>query len=515
MSFKKIVFNYIPPPTIPSQLGIGPGVSNPPSVITPTLSGTLGAAYQNSRAGQLVQRLQDLKATETYLQSCVVSLCQGLGVSVSPTSDPDLTRSLSRIYNTPDQVPAISLDMYRNLLQAEMDIMRVDMGLDPTSGLQVSPVQRLDINLATSNFEKTIAADGGYKTSLPLFLPILSGDGIIFGNMTAQLQDYPVLRNNDPNGVDVSQPIADMLNDVADRQTAVYGTMYNTMAGPGPFGLSIPPAVVNLAGNTLNQLGSILGMLGSLVAIFHKPAQAALAVSLNVTILPRLISDMTGHLFNLDKFIQMAVNPVALLNTGIGAVMGQIPQPYGSILGAGLTPLFLQAEMSAQQQALQQQLRSKTPPLPPISSLPSSLLTMGAALKFSSEQTQLHATDVKTNTSKAMDRRLNESGNQVEVTSSLQSVETMTGVIQALMSTKSSGAQVATPTGSPSNLSVVGQVIGNLKVNTGTSYTVQGSSLVLTPSTLPQPSTQVSTVLKSGGATIVGPNSLITVPIGA
>lgn len=515
MSFERIIFNYTPPPTVSSPIGIGTNTEESVSLAAspPTLR---GAAYQNSNAGKLVQRLQGLSATAKYLQSAVASISGTIGVSVDPSIDADLSRALQRIYNTPDAVPAISMAMYQNLLQAQTDITKVDLGLDPNSTLQISPTQRMDINLATDSFEKALAGSGSYASTVPLLLAQSAGDGIIFDNLTAQLQDYPVLRNNNPSGVDVSDSLTATMNDVADRYTSTYATTYSMLATPDPVAISLPSVVTTLSQHSTNQLGNILYLLTSLISLFHKPQQVGLGNSLNGVIFPRLITDMSGNMFLVDRFTQMACNPNALLNTGIGTIMGKVPKPFGALIGAGLTSLFIQSELSAQQQALNQQLRSKTAqPNPGINALPAGLVTMAATLNFSLEQNQLHATAIQTNTSKAMDRRLNESGDTIEVMSSLKSIETMVGTVQSMLNTRSSGAQVAMPTGLASNLQVVGQVVGNLKTNTGTAYTVQGNNLVLTPPAIPQPSLPVASVLQQGGATIVASNSLITVPIGA
>ena len=512
MSFDKIVFNYISPPTVPTPLSVV--VPPTPTIAAETL---LGPAYQNSKAGQLVQTLQNLKATAGYISDAVSSLLSGIGVNVSVATEPELSIALCRMYNSAQAIPAISLDMYKNMLQAKMDITRADLYLDPNSPLQVSPVQRADIQLTTNSFEKALAADGTYKSALGLILNQTAGDSLLFDNMTAGLLDYPVLRNNDSNGVDVGASVEAMINDVANRYTSTYAATYTMIASPGPFGLAIPPAVLILSEHSLNQLGQIFYLLHSLKAIFNNPIQGALAIGLNSVILPRLLSDLSNHLFIVDRFVQMACNPTGLLNAGIGRAMGQLPPPYGNILGVGLTPLLLSAEMSGQQKALQQQIRTKgtLPTIPSLAGLPEGMLHMAATLNYSIEQNKIHAQAIQVNTSKAMDRRLNETGNSIELMSHLKEMEDMMRVVESLMSTKSAGATVTPPSGTPSNLQVVGQVVGGLKSTTGTSYSVQGNNLVLTPATIPVPNAQVSAVLQKGGATIVGPNNLITLPIGA
>lgn len=522
MSFKKIIFNYTPPPTLSTP--VGTVIPPTPNVAAETL---LGEAYQTSNAGQLVQTMQNLKATAGYLSSAISSLSSGIGVTVDTAVDTDLTIALSRLYNSSSAIPAISLTMYQNLLQAEQDITRTDLYLDSDSPLQISPIQRADIMLATTSFEQALAAGGSYATSLPLLLNQMAGDSLIFDNITAQLQSYPVLANNDPSGIDVSDTVTSLLNDIATRQTTTYATTYSMIATPDPVSMTLPAVVTTLTQHPLNQLGQILTMLTSLMAIFHKPQQVNSAVGLNITVLPRLISDLTSHLFIVDKLLQMTINlptssnPSAVgacwMGTGIGSVQSIIPQPYGSFLSAGLTPILMSSELASQQAQLNQQIRSKTAPTTPanVNALPSGLLTMGATLNFSMEQNQLHATAIQTNTSKALDRRLNENGDNIEVMSSMKAMATMIGTVQGLVSAVGSGAQVATPSSAPSNLQVVGQVVGNLQNTTGTSYSVQGNNVVLTSPTLPAPSAQVSSVLQSGGATIVGPNSLYKVPIGA
>ncbi len=112
MSFKKIIFNYTPPPTLSTP--VGTVIPPTPNVAAETL---LGEAYQTSNAGQLVQTMQNLKATAGYLSSAISSLSSGIGVTVDTAVDTDLTIALSRLYNSSSAIPAISLTMYQNLFR--------------------------------------------------------------------------------------------------------------------------------------------------------------------------------------------------------------------------------------------------------------------------------------------------------------------------------------------------------------------------------------------------------------
>jgi hypothetical protein len=90
MSFSPWKFARNPPLTVPSPSAI-------PSVVPTSTTGG-GTATNTSRATVLSANLTDLAGTAIYLQSLILSLTKGLGITVNIASNPDLGRALSAIY---------------------------------------------------------------------------------------------------------------------------------------------------------------------------------------------------------------------------------------------------------------------------------------------------------------------------------------------------------------------------------------------------------------------------------
>ena len=99
MSFNPIKFSFTPPATLDSRAG-APAVPAPPA----PASGPTSAADSSLAAG-LLNRVAALKATGLYLQSLVLAKSQGIGITVDPNSDPNLTVALTRLYSA-SQPPA-------------------------------------------------------------------------------------------------------------------------------------------------------------------------------------------------------------------------------------------------------------------------------------------------------------------------------------------------------------------------------------------------------------------------
>jgi hypothetical protein len=116
VNFVPIKFTYIPPPTIPPQSVLAPSTN--PVGITSSVSNQFGTSIAaNSSAAALVIRLSNLAETAAYLQQAIISLVPNLGIILDFSSNPDLGRALSRIYNVTPPPPAMDMTMFSTLLQ--------------------------------------------------------------------------------------------------------------------------------------------------------------------------------------------------------------------------------------------------------------------------------------------------------------------------------------------------------------------------------------------------------------
>src|ERR1039457_3001271 len=120
MSFNKIVFSYTPPPTaLPQAIPGQPG-----TILPATATSSKNDQAKASRAAGLIDRLRALKATAQYLESLIAARCKGMGINPNYNVDPELGMALARLYSAPTPPTGVGLDMYGNLLAAEIGITR-------------------------------------------------------------------------------------------------------------------------------------------------------------------------------------------------------------------------------------------------------------------------------------------------------------------------------------------------------------------------------------------------------
>src|SRR5208282_1463341 len=364
MSFKPIKFKYTPPPTLPPQAVLAPS-TNP--VGTPTaVSNQFGSALAaQSNAAALVTRLSALSQTAAYLQAAIQSLVQALGVTFDLSANPELGRALSRIYNTTTPPSAMDMPMYISLLEAEMSFLQFDLMNPPDSPVQIEPLQRADVTLATKSFENALISTGVYDQALPVLLNSLAGDQIIFNSWTNALMSYPVLsvpqltpaqtastanptassdRDLNTSSVDVSDSITESMNGILDQWQSSYAGIYTVVASPDPTETSLPSVVATLSTQPTSDLSRLVGMLTNLIAFAHTPAIQGANDSADNQILPRLLSDIGGHLGDMDFMAQVAVGPSATFTASLGSLMSTMSGTNpGSVLSVGLTGSVAQA----------------------------------------------------------------------------------------------------------------------------------------------------------------------------
>ena len=194
MSFNKIVFSYTPPPTaLPQAIPGQPG-----TILPVTATSSKNDLAKASRAAALIDRLRALKATAQYLESLIAARCQGMGINPNYSVDPELGMALARLYSAPTPPTGIGLEMYNNLLAAEIGITRAEMALAGSSSpIKVSPMQKADLMKVTLAFEDAMAETGQFRHQLPLLMRELKNDELIFDSLVGSLQEYPVLNGSD------------------------------------------------------------------------------------------------------------------------------------------------------------------------------------------------------------------------------------------------------------------------------------------------------------------------------
>jgi hypothetical protein len=551
MSFEKIQFVRTPPPTIPPPAV--PPATVPTAEQAAAAATFLSTSQQTSNAGKLIQKFQALSETSDYLVSVINTLCGGMGITIDPSTEPDIAAALSRIYSTSEQIPGIDLTMYNNTLTAEMGISRVDLSTGSSSSVMVSPIQRDDLHTVNTAFEQALVENNTYANQLPLQLRALSGDKMIFNYTVNELQNYPILTTGNPTATDVSPVINSSLNNIADRYQTLYAASYLTMAAPDAIALGAPVIITALTPSTnapsnalttgtnaitsvltsatlgigkaqaaivsevskilvpvnkvIFALGAILTLMNSLKAVFFKQNMSQFTSGLSY-ILPMLAVEVGIHMLHLDRFLQLATSDTAVINADIQSAISATAQLYGTVLGLGLTPLIMKHQISTLVELAQGQAVSKQPPASlSASGIPEELLKVGSYLNWASQESQRHATEITTNFQKIMNARLNANGNLIEMLSGMKEIESLVAIVQSLLNVQGSLASVPiSAVNMPGSLQAFGQIMTNMNTPSGASYSVIGNQLVITPPYLPTPTNTVATTLQNGGANTVNTN---------
>jgi hypothetical protein len=95
---------------------------------------------------------------------------------------------------------------------------------------------------------------------------------------------------------------------------------------------------------------------------------------------------------------------------------------------------------------------------------------------------------------------------QINLMSSMQSLNSLTQLAQAVMTFNSSQAPVGA-TNTVNQVQAVGQILSSMQTSTGSNYVVVNGQMQAIPPTVPAPPSNVQAVLTAGGLKLVVPSS--------
>ena len=475
MSFNPIKFSFTPPATLDSRAG-APAVPAPPA----PASGPTSAADSSLAAG-LLNRVAALKATGLYLQSLVLAKSQGIGITVDPNSDPNLTVALTRLYSASQPPAGMTVDMYNNLLDTEMAIMRADMALAGSSSLlQVSPAQKADLLTANEAFENALVATGTAAYQIPMLLRQLKGNDVILDGLTTALQAYPVLAgssyapaaapaisvvtNNPVTGVtnlspasaatatsflgSIDQPVTDINSDTAaaigtrlDTLQSQSGAVYQLCTGIDQVSQNISGITNQFLGTALHDLIMVISLISSMKMLFHKPSLTELKGTAAMLLLPRLVAE--ASIFNslMDRVVQSVTAPAQALLTSLNRLTGVVASS-----GAQAAHLInASAAAGSQTGLIANHMAGSNAPLSPkqmqeLDAIPQSMGMLTGYLTWGVHEVVARATEIESSFFKAIDRRLMVTGSQLDLMSSLQQVDALIGILQSMIQAQQAGS---------------------------------------------------------------------------
>ena len=473
MSFSKIQFSYTPPPTVQPRAG---------AAATPAPAPPASLAAGSLAAG-LLDRVAALKAAGQYLQSLALAKSQGIGIVVNPDSDPTLGMALTRLYSKPQPPAGMTVDMYNNLLDTEMAVMRADMALAGSpSLLQVSPAQKADLLVANQRFEDSLVATGASPYQTPLLLRQLKGNDIMLDGIKTALQGYPVLSGSEYAAVPgnpttsptsgsidttgwlnvIDKPVMDINSATAaaidarlDSLQKQYGAIYGLCAGIDKVTQNITDIATQFLDKDLQDLIMIVSMISGLKMLFHKPKLTELKGVAGMLLLPRLIAEAAVFNSLMDRVLQSVTAPAQAMLNSLNRLTGEVASVGNEVAyltaQGGLTGLIGKHISGSKEQPAPQRIKD-------LDAIPKAMGMLTGYLNWGIQETRSRAFEIEGSFFKAMDRRLQGTGGQLDVMDSLRSIDALIGVLQSLIQAKQRGTIPAV--GSPN--SGLDLVIGDL-----------------------------------------------------
>lgn len=524
MAFEPFTFKRTIPPTVPASSpasSSGSTTTSSSQTSSSSSSSSTGTATNTSVAASLATQLGALIDTAVYLQSVIQSLNPGLGISVDATTDPDLAMALSLIYNgqTP---PAMSLTMYSYQLDAELGCAQVNLAAGTGSSVQANPFQSQALTTANKAFESQMASSGNFSAQSALLMRRLKGDVVSHSNMQQQLLNYPAASNStsstsapstnviQASTIDVSDDVASLVQNHITETGQIYSSMFQVLAQPDPIASDVANVVSALTTAAVPDLIRMSGLLQMTQQGDLSQAAQDLSVGLSAFVFPQMLTQSSGMLFQLDQIVQMAVSPASTMSNSVGSAMNSL---NGAMTGVG----SLVGVVRSMKQAPSVQTSGPLAGMPLNNgsqsglamspSMPASLSDLGfssgineitSLLTFSINSGQAASSLHQDSFARLTARVRGDSSGLTQVLAASSSMTSLSSLVSAFINEQQNGAAVSSQSGS-SQLATVGSILASSQTGNGTSYTVQGGVVTITPPTVPAPTAGAQTVFAQSG----------------
>src|ERR1039457_830423 len=313
MSFLPWNFSRTPPQTVPSAYVAPGGGATVPAGST-TSPSTSGAATNTSRASALISQLSDLAGMSQYLQSVILSLTKGLGVTVNTDTSPELGQALSSIYGS---VPAaVSIPMYSALLDVEFGAQQVLLATGPDASIQPNPFQQQAVITINKAVESELSSDGSFAAQTPLMLRNLKTQAAAYTQWQASLAKYPAATGSTAanliqgSTVDVGDDVNQALTDHIDAMTSTYASAFTMMAGTSSVSQDIVSIVATFATLSVVELAQIKSLFTLVQTTSAAESLQDTSNGLTSFVFVQMLSSAASMVFSLDRVTQMAITPL-------------------------------------------------------------------------------------------------------------------------------------------------------------------------------------------------------------
>lgn len=467
-------------------------------------------------AARLISQLADLIDMANYLQNVIFSLNTNLSITIDSSSDPDTARALSQIYggNNP---PAISTVMYGYTLDAELGCAQVNLNAGVSSPIQASPLQTQALLTINKAVENQLVTSQDFSAQSVLLLRRLKSDVISNTNIQSALSQYPAVSSTtsttQPSSnaivastVDVSPAVSSILQSNITQTGQNYSSVYQLLSQPDPIAADIGNTVNVLAAVSILNLIQINSLLRMTQGSTITKGLSDLAGGLSAFIFPQMLTQSSSILFQMDRIVQMAVNPVLTMSNPVGSAVTSL---CGALAGVGL---LVGVVRSMNQQHTSQTVGPLAGmPLNNFSQsglalnpqMPSGLAGLGfspslneisSLLQFSSSSAMASNLLHQDAFQRLSARSTSDFAEMTKLLAVSSTIISLTYLISAFIKEQQSGIPI-TLQNPAEQLSTVGNILASAKTGNGTVYTVQGGSINLTPPSIPAPTVGASTIL--------------------
>jgi hypothetical protein len=496
MSFNPLKFIYNPPPTIEKEIPEVIDVRGTITISLPTSASGVTRGTEDSRAVALSNKLSEMVAASQYLQQVILQQSAGIYVSINSMDTPDVYRALSGIYSISPAPTIITISMYNQMLDTQMASMAADSLLGLDSPFIVNPYQQGDLMTVTNEVESQLLSNNNYSSVLPILLRTIKGDEAIFSNWQQILQDYPVMNYTSyqnsgqasiiADSVDVSQDLYSYIDDYLDRHATAYADLYTMTSGLNPVENDINAVVNQYITQPVDDMVRIVSMLSSLKSLVH---------SSQLTTFVQLQSDLFKAVTSLDRLMNIALKP---FNSAMGTItqltnsFSGMADKVGRAMQGGLKGMINGSTCSTRSVSPTISIQLSSLTVPGIDSLSEGLVTLGQHIDWAQETMKNKSIQVLDNFRRSNERRVNQHANNIELLSSLRSLDNLISFAQGMI-TQNGGSNYQ-----PQSTSV-SSILSNINVNTGVTFSIKQGLVVASPPNIPLPTTPVINVFSRGG----------------
>jgi len=318
--------------------------------------------------------------------------------------------------------------------------------------------------------------------------------------ITDQLPETPEEAEtlDDPDSGDISPGLYEDINERLDLYEKYYAATYNLATGIDSAYLGVRELANTFFYRPLHDVMLAVSMLSALKAFFHKPRLSQLKGALSMLVFPRLISGLVKFSFMIDRLLNKAAWPLARVLDSLGRFFSQlrrIGNDAAWVLDGGLTGA-IRAELSGKRK----QSMPDPKQLEELNKVPDAIRTVSANLHWAQNSVQAKHLQIQASLVRAVDRRLGDQGDRLEVLKTLRSIDAVVSVLTSL------GRSIQAYRGAPNRVlqdhpvEVFSRAVRDFRSEANLVFRVDGSTIIATPPAIPEPPGRVKTILTRGGA---------------